>query len=195
MNIGLAKRLAQCSFYVIIIRVQKLFTDHSALFTLNTGTIAIYLPFSVHHTMSQLSKIITDQVLSLFSSKFTGKAGKLLKNNSKTLKFLGYVQGHFSKVGAKDGLGRFQTVIRMIRAYARGEYKQMPWRTLLSLTGALLYLVAPIDIIPDFLPGLGLLDDIWLLTKVFSLAGKDIENFTAWESGIRTITVGEAALQ
>lgn len=145
--------------------------------------------------MSDLSKIITSQVLNLFSSKFTGKAGKLLKNNSRTLKFLGYVQGHFSRIGTKEGLGRFQAVLRMIRAFARGEYRQMPWRTAISLTGALLYLASPIDIIPDFLPALGLMDDIWLLTKVFSLAGKDIEDFLAWESGVRTITVGEAAVQ
>ncbi len=143
--------------------------------------------------MSELSKIITNQVMNLFTSKFTGKAGKLLKNNSKTLKFLGYVQGHFSSVGMKEGMGRFQTVLRMLRAFSKGEYKQLPWRTLVSITAALLYLASPIDIIPDFLPMLGLMDDIWLLTKVFSLAGKDIEDFLAWENGTRTVAVEAAA--
>jgi uncharacterized membrane protein YkvA (DUF1232 family) len=145
--------------------------------------------------MSELSKVIRDQVLNLFTGKFMDRAGKLLKNHNRTLKFVKYVQEHFTKVGLKEGLGRFQVVLRMIRAYAAGEYKQMPWRTAISVTGALLYLVAPIDIIPDFLPAIGLMDDFWLLTKVFSLAGKDIEDFTAWETGLRTITIGEAAIQ
>lgn len=139
--------------------------------------------------MSELNAILKDQVVRLFSSKFTGKAGKLLKNRAKTLTFISFVSGHFSKVGRKEGLARFQTVLRMIKAYASGEYRQLPWRTLVSLMGALLYLVSPIDIIPDFLGALGLIDDIWLLTKVFALAGKDIEDFLAWESGMRTVTV------
>lgn len=139
--------------------------------------------------MSELNAILKDQVLKLFSSKFTGKAGKLLKNRAKTLTFITFVSGHFAKMGTKEGLARFGVALRMIRAYARGEYKQLPWRTLVSITGALLYLVSPIDIIPDFLGAIGLIDNIWLLTKVFSLAGKDIEDFQAWEDGSRTVTV------
>lgn len=139
--------------------------------------------------MSELNAILKDQVLKLFSSKFTGKAGKLLKNRAKTLTFITFVSGHFAKMGTKEGLARFGIALRMLRAYARGEYRQLPWRTLVSITGALLYLFTPIDIIPDFLGALGLIDDIWLLSKVFSLAGKDIEDFQAWESGIKTIAI------
>ena len=62
-----------------------------------------------------------------------------------------------------------------------GKYKQLPWRSALSITAFTLYLVSPFDVIPDFIPMLGLLDDLFLLGWMLKLIQKDVTNFQQWE--------------
>jgi uncharacterized membrane protein YkvA (DUF1232 family) len=38
----------------------------------------------------------------------------------------------------------------------------------------------PIDLMPDFIPGLGLLDDITLLGWVFNTLSKEIKEYEVW---------------
>ena len=43
--------------------------------------------------------------------------------------------------------------LRLIRAYARGDYRQVPWETVTLVVAAVLYFLMPIDVIPDVLIG------------------------------------------
>lgn len=72
-------------------------------------------------------------------------------------------------------------VTRLLKAYASGEYRQLPWKTLTSIVAVLLYFVNPLDIIPDILPIVGFADDIALVGWLFSSMGSDIEKFRQWE--------------
>lgn len=62
-----------------------------------------------------------------------------------------------------------------------GRYKEMPWRVIAALVGALLYVLAPLDMIPDFIPGLGYLDDAAVFAMAISFAGQDLEKYRAWK--------------
>ena len=75
-----------------------------------------------------------------------------------------------------------KAMIRLLRAWAVGEYRDVPWRTILSSIGALLYLVNPIDLIPDFLIG-GLIDDALVLGWVLTSIRTDLDRFLEWEVG------------
>ena len=72
-------------------------------------------------------------------------------------------------------------VTRLVRAYASGEYRELPWKTLLRIIAVLIYFVSPIDILPDFLPIVGLTDDIALMLWLFNGVKDDIEKFRQWE--------------
>ncbi len=72
-------------------------------------------------------------------------------------------------------------VTRLLKAYASGEYRQLPWKTLIRVIAVLIYFVSPIDILPDFLPIVGLTDDIALMLWLFSGMKDDIEKFRQWE--------------
>src|SRR5205807_9941796 len=52
-----------------------------------------------------------------------------------------------------------QTMLRLIRAYHRGEYDQVPGNALLWIVAALNYLIDPFDLVPDAMPVLGFVDD------------------------------------
>jgi|GEM_PF-2916871 len=131
--------------------------------------------------MTEVKTTTQQQVVKLFANSFLGKAVTLLSKKPKALAFLGFVVARFSEVGAKQGLASFKGMVRMLRASVSGAYPNLPWRTAVALVGGLLYLVAPIDILPDFIPVLGFADDAFLLGKIFKLAEDDLRDFRAWE--------------
>ncbi len=78
----------------------------------------------------------------------------------------------------RDDLGRLS---RLLGAWARGEYTRIPWRTISMAAGALLYFVNPLDAVPDFLVGIGFLDDASVLAMVVASLRGDLERFAEWE--------------
>jgi uncharacterized membrane protein YkvA (DUF1232 family) len=71
--------------------------------------------------------------------------------------------------------------LRLLRAYVRGDYRNVPFKSLVLIIAAVLYFVMPIDVIPDFIFGLGFMDDAAVLAWVFSVVQKVVDDFTAWE--------------
>ena len=71
---------------------------------------------------------------------------------------------------------------RLIRAYAKGTYREVPWYSIVMIVGSVIYFVMPIDLIPDFIVGFGLLDDAALLGWTVKTFSADIDNFLEWES-------------
>ncbi|HWQ41187.1 MAG TPA: YkvA family protein, partial [Desulfosporosinus sp.] len=61
------------------------------------------------------------------------------------------------------------------------EYREVPWQTLVLITAGLIYLVSPVDAIPDFMPLIGFSDDFAVLSAVIISVGRDLEKFLAWE--------------
>ena len=59
----------------------------------------------------------------------------------------------------KKVIEKINVLVEMLGAYVKGEYKKIPKKTLILLVAALIYLVNPFDLIPDFIPGIGYVDD------------------------------------
>ena len=55
---------------------------------------------------------------------------------------------------------------------------------LIILLAAVIYFINPIDLIPDFLFGLGLTDDLAVLTWVYQTAASEINSFKNWEASL-----------
>jgi uncharacterized membrane protein YkvA (DUF1232 family) len=81
---------------------------------------------------------------------------------------------------ATDTKERLQIIIRMLKAYTKGEYSDMSKLNAALSLAAILYFLSPIDFIPDFL-AIGLLDDFALLTWVYYNFQNEIEEFLEWE--------------
>lgn len=75
---------------------------------------------------------------------------------------------------------------RLVKAYAKGTYRQVPWSSVVMIVAALLYFVMPADLIPDFLFGLGLVDDAALLAWTLKTLNEDLARFKAWEDSSDT---------
>lgn len=77
---------------------------------------------------------------------------------------------------------KLYTLVRMLKAYIKGEYKGIPWKTIVLITAGLIYFVNPFDLVPDMIPVAGLLDDAAIILWIFTTIGKDVEAFDNWES-------------
>jgi uncharacterized membrane protein YkvA (DUF1232 family) len=75
-----------------------------------------------------------------------------------------------------------QLLVRLVRAYARGEYRDVSRGTMLLVVGALAYFISPIDAILDHNPLSGFLDDAAVLAWVLSEVRAEIEAFRLWEA-------------
>lgn len=56
-----------------------------------------------------------------------------------------------------------------------------PKKTVVVMAVTLMYLVSPVDFIPDLIPLLGFADDIALIVFAFSLIKEDLDNYRAWK--------------
>lgn len=65
----------------------------------------------------------------------------------------------------------------MLRDYVKGEYKQVPWRMIAASIAALIYVINPLDFIPDFIPGIGWLDDMAMIGLVVSGISHDLKDY------------------
>jgi uncharacterized membrane protein YkvA (DUF1232 family) len=74
------------------------------------------------------------------------------------------------------------TLLRLVRAWVRRDYKLVPWKSLVLATAAALYFVNPFDLTPDAIPGLGFLDDAAVVAYVIRSIHSTLEDFRAWET-------------
>ena len=137
-----------------------------------------------------LSKVLK----SVFFSRAMNRAGKFTKSSALLLYL---VQEAYEKIqvrgvreGFSDSLDRLKQLIRLIKAYASGQYRLVEGKSLATIVGVVVYFVSPIDLIPDLLPIIGVADDVALMMWLFNTMGKEIEKFGAWEKESKTINIG-----
>ena len=78
-----------------------------------------------------------------------------------------------------------KTSFALIRDWFNGSYDKVPTRMIVSLAGALIYLVSPLDLIPDWIPMAGLADDAAMLAFVFKLSRVDLNAYRRWKESQR----------
>lgn len=80
---------------------------------------------------------------------------------------------------------RAKALPRLWKAWRGGQYADLPKSQVLLWVVSLVYLVSPIDVLPDFLPVIGVTDDagvlVWLLSSLSIASG----SYLRWEKDHR----------
>lgn len=109
------------------------------------------------------------------------KAKNMLKDKDKTERFLKRLEKKLKvipKVGAL--LAMAPVLIELVRDYIKKEYNEVPLGSIIAVLSALIYIFAPIDAIPDTIPGAGLIDDVLVLNVCLKLVKSDIDEYLEW---------------
>jgi len=72
-------------------------------------------------------------------------------------------------------------MLRLLRAWVKGQYRVVPWKTIVLALVAVIYFVDPFDLVPDFVPLMGYVDDAGVIGFVLRSIGKDLKVFQECE--------------
>lgn len=81
-----------------------------------------------------------------------------------------------------DFWSQLKAFFRLLKAYINKEYTVVPWASIVLVTVAILYFVTPIDLILDWLPLVGYVDDAAVIVFVVRQIKVDLDKFQQWEA-------------
>jgi len=123
------------------------------------------------------------------------RAEKLIGRQNKLNKFLNEVSAKLknNRTRLQKIIGELDLLLQMVKAYHGGEYRRIPAKALVTMVAALLYFINPFDIIPDFITGLGFLDDAAVIGFVMKSLREEITLFQNYlkEQQAVFLTTGE----
>ncbi len=119
-----------------------------------------------------------------YFNKMKEKASAVLESSTQTGELVTEAEKKSSqpdKQGLSNLGSQVKALVRMVKSYKRGDYRDVSKKSLVLVVAGLLYFVSPIDAVPDFLIGAGLLDDATVLAFIFSTLSTEISAFQTWE--------------
>ena len=75
-----------------------------------------------------------------------------------------------------------KTLMRLLKAYLRKEYTHIGWGSVVAVIAAIIYFVSPIDLLPDWFPAVGLIDDAAVVVFVIAQLRSELKKFALWEN-------------
>lgn len=113
------------------------------------------------------------------AARLIGKPGRIALLLSKLGARLAKIDWKSVSVAtAKEKLSVFS---RLASAYISGNYRDISWKSLMIVLAAIIYFLNPIDLIPDFIPVLGLTDDFSVLLWGYNTVAHEVDKFLTWE--------------
>ena len=123
---------------------------------------------------------MTPALRTLFE-RYRRRAGTLAtKDFLKLIKNAAYKQTRWTAVAGSQDLA---DCIDMLRCSVRGEYQDLSKSAIGIVAGTLLYVVAPLDLLPDLLPAVGFIDDFTVIAFAVNVVREEIEHFRLWRGG------------
>ena len=128
----------------------------------------------------------------LFNDKISDKKAEIAhsETNEKLLDAdLEYIINEEEKLKEKlkesSHLERFTTdvtlFISLVKDYSQGNYRKVPYKSIAAVVAGLVYILNPIDIIPDFIPVIGYIDDAIIIAFCLKMVEKDLQTYQVWK--------------
>jgi uncharacterized membrane protein YkvA (DUF1232 family) len=76
-----------------------------------------------------------------------------------------------------------KVMLDMVRDYATGAYREVPYWAISAISIALLYVLNPVDVILDVIPGIGFLDDAAVVAFCLKLIEREVTKYKDWKRG------------
>lgn len=123
-----------------------------------------------------------DKLIEKGLQMFQSRAAEYIRDRGKLGKLLNLaMRKGLNSEKLKDVWGNIQIFINCVRDWMSGDYRDISKSTILIVVAALLYLVSPLDLVSDFIPLTGLVDDVTIIGFVFKQVSEDLEKYRIWK--------------
>jgi uncharacterized membrane protein YkvA (DUF1232 family) len=113
--------------------------------------------------------------------RFGDKAREYARDPNKTKKLVDEAIKKSSGIGPLIEIGgSLKLMFELVGDYAKGRYRDVRYGSIIAVIIGLLYLVAPIDSIPDFIPIAGFIDDAAVLGIIIKQVRSELEKYKIW---------------
>ncbi len=120
-----------------------------------------------------------DVINGFLKGDWFNKAKDYINNPQKLKGLLEDVMKYLPKESLKEVKDYIVLMYEYLRDILNGSYKEYDAMALAKIVAGLIYLVSPIDIVPDFLP-LGLVDDAGVIAWIFKSTKEELERYKAY---------------
>ncbi len=127
--------------------------------------------------------------------RLTPRAKKIYQDRNKMEELLRDSEGKSRKMGIRQMYEDIKTLRDLLGDYRRGAYRNINKASVLMIIGGLIYLVSPIDLVPDFIFGLGFLDDAMILGYVIKRLYDVLDQYKIWKRTDAVEALGEEAFK
>jgi uncharacterized membrane protein YkvA (DUF1232 family) len=121
------------------------------------------------------------KLLEKFKEKWTSKAKEYVETPERIKKLIPQIKDYLSKKGLKEVKEKVTLLIDYLNDIANGNYKNYNVKALLYVVAAMIYLVSPIDVIPDFILGVGFTDDVAVILFVLREISLELDKYKEWK--------------
>ena len=108
------------------------------------------------------------------------EATDTLKDEKKARKLIANLEKKVKNSKLNDALESIPLLIACLKSYIKKEYTEIPLGSMLAIVSALIYWVSPFDIIPDYIPGIGYLDDTAVVLACLAMVKADLDEYRKW---------------
>jgi uncharacterized membrane protein YkvA (DUF1232 family) len=115
--------------------------------------------------------------------KFVGRATKYAENpkNLQQLLKRAMRKASHNKNSLSGILQQFYLLVELVKAWSKKEYQDVSKKTIIMVIATIIYFVAPLDLIPDFLIGLGIFDDVAVIGYTVKQISNELDRFKKWK--------------
>lgn len=122
----------------------------------------------------------TQKLCAAVDSKKT-QAEYITNDEDAFAKFLKSIEATLKKIpNVGNLLADIPLLVSLVKSYVEGEYKEIPYNTIVAVVATLLYVISPLDLIPDIIPGVGFADDAVAVAFCVKMLHVDLEKYKAW---------------
>ncbi len=77
---------------------------------------------------------------------------------------------------------KIQLLFSLLKDWLNGDYRTISKTAIISVIAGLIYFVSPVDLVPDWIAALGLVDDAAVLGLIFNQLDKELTKYKKWKS-------------
>lgn len=110
------------------------------------------------------------------------QAKEYLSNSEKMKELLKSVTDYVGKEGLSKVKDKLVLMYNFVADVISGDYKDYSLSNLAIIVAALIYVVSPLDLVPDIIPIVGLVDDATIVIWAVGVVNEELAKYEEWKN-------------